>query len=58
MTTNPDLRSGECPATREAVWEQEEHGEIGCPLCGSDALLHRSEEPDASAETQRRTDGT
>jgi len=35
----------DCPATREAVWEQEEfYGEIGCSLCGRAADAHPVED--------------
>jgi hypothetical protein len=37
------LVTGGCPATREAVEEQEERGEIGCPLCSCQPEAHRSE---------------
>ena len=37
-----------CPASREAVEEQEEYGEVDCPLCGRSAASHPSEEDDAS----------
>jgi len=33
----------ECPATREAVEEAEEWGEVGCPLCGQAADEHEPE---------------
>lgn len=32
-----------CAASREAIEEQEEAGEVGCPLCGAPAALHRDE---------------
>ncbi len=34
----------DCPVTREAVEEQEERGEVGCPVCGGLAVLHSREE--------------
>ena len=33
-----------CPASREAVEDQEERGEVGCPLCGRPADEHAEEE--------------
>jgi hypothetical protein len=33
----------DCPSTREAIEEMEERGEVGCPLCGGPAVLHRGE---------------
>jgi hypothetical protein len=34
-----------CVASREAVQELEDVGEVGCPLCGSPAAFHLSEVP-------------
>jgi rubrerythrin len=40
----PDLVAAAlCPATREAVEEQEERGEVGCPLCGRPSQMHRDD---------------
>lgn len=35
----------DCAASRAAVEEEEERGEVGCPLCGVSAVLHRPEVP-------------
>jgi hypothetical protein len=35
----------DCPATYEAVWEQEELGSGGCPVCGRPANAHPTEDP-------------
>lgn len=35
----------DCPATYEAVWEQEELGSEGCPVCGRPAEEHEGEDP-------------
>ena len=35
----------DCPASRESIEEMEERGEVGCPLCGGMAVLHRGEVP-------------
>ena len=40
----------ECPATREAVEEQEEQRETGCPLCDRPAADHPSEIGDLNVE--------
>jgi len=37
------LEVRQCPATREAVEEQEEIGEVGCPLCGFGPRSHLTE---------------
>ena len=34
---------GVCPATREAIWEQDE---FDCPICGRPAEEHPSEDDD------------
>lgn len=41
---NEDAEKWEpCPATREAVEEMEERGEMGCPLCAAPAYAHQGE---------------
>lgn len=37
------LTARDCPGTRESIEEMEERGEVGCPLCGARAGLHRNE---------------
>ena len=38
------LLYADCLASREAVLEMEDRGEIGCPVCGEPAERHRPEE--------------
>ncbi len=55
MSDRPELLTTEepsCPASREAVEEQEELGEVGCSICGRDARLHRRDLDTATKETQ------
>jgi hypothetical protein len=47
-------RTAKCPATREAVEEQEENGEVGCPICGRPADAHPSEVDQFSLDTADR----
>lgn len=40
MTDQSELIEKWC----ESVRQEEHSGEVGCPICGSDALFHRSED--------------